>query len=67
MHVARHSPAPLHHANQERYIGAYAPTLGRFLSRDPLGRAPLMWASQPYVYAGNNPLVNVDPCLAFRH
>ncbi|MGH2486056.1 MAG: RHS repeat-associated core domain-containing protein, partial [Ktedonobacterales bacterium] len=43
-------------------VRAYDPTLGRFLSRDPLGRAPLFgWADQPYVYAGNNPLVNVDP------
>ena len=41
---------------------AYDPTLGRFLSRDPLGRVPLLgWADQPYVYAGNNSLVNVDP------
>lgn len=42
-------------------VRAYDPALGRFLSRDPLGRLPLMWAEQPYVYAGNNPLINVDP------
>jgi hypothetical protein len=43
-------------------VRAYDPTLGRFISRDPLGRAPLMgWTDQPYAYAGNNPLVNVDP------
>lgn len=42
-------------------VRAYDPTLGRFLSRDPLGRTPLFFADQPYVYAGNNPLVNVDP------
>ena len=43
-------------------VRAYDPTLGRFIARDPLGRAPLMgWTSQPYAYAGNNPLVNVDP------
>lgn len=40
---------------------AYDPTLGRFLQRDPLGRFPLFFWSQPYVYAGNNPLINVDP------
>ena len=40
---------------------AYDPTLGRFLQRDPLGRAPLFFADQPYAYAGNNPLLNVDP------
>ncbi len=42
-------------------VRAYDPTLDRFLSRDPLGRAPLYFSDQPYVYAGNNPLVNVDP------
>jgi len=40
---------------------AYDPTLGRFLSRDPLNRAPLAFVDQPYVYAGNNPVSNVDP------
>src|SRR6185437_15728006 len=33
-------------------------TIDRFLSRDPLGRAPLFFADNPYVYAGNNPLSN---------
>ncbi|HEY7779855.1 MAG TPA: RHS repeat-associated core domain-containing protein [Ktedonobacterales bacterium] len=42
-------------------VRAYDPTLGRFLSHDPLGRAPLFFADQPYAYAGNHPLVNVDP------
>jgi RHS repeat-associated protein len=42
-------------------VRAYDPTLGRFLSHDPLGRAPLFFADQPYAYAGNNPLLNVDP------
>lgn len=28
---------------------------------DPLGRAPLFVADNPYVYAGANPLSNVDP------
>jgi RHS repeat-associated protein len=45
-------------------VRVYDPTLGRFLSRDPLGRAPLFLPSgndNPYVYAGNNPLSNVDP------
>jgi hypothetical protein len=42
-------------------VRAYDPALGRFLSRDPLGRAPLYFSDQPYVYAGNNPLINVDP------
>ena len=35
-------------------VRAYDPAIGRFLSRDPLGRAPLFFADQPYVYAGNN-------------
>ncbi len=46
-------------------VRAYDPTLGRFLSRDPLKRAPLVFTDQPYVYAGNNPLVNVDPSGQF--
>ncbi len=47
-------------------VRAYDPTLGRFLSRDPLGRAPLVFADNPYVYAGNNPLSNVDPSGQYR-
>ena len=46
-------------------VRAYDPALGRFLSRDPLGRVPLFFADQPYVYGGNNPLVNVDPSGQF--
>jgi hypothetical protein len=46
-------------------VRAYDPALGRFLSRDPLGRAPLYFSDQPYVYAGNNPLINVDPSGQF--
>jgi RHS repeat-associated protein len=42
-------------------VRAYDPTVGRFISHDPLGRAPLFFSDQPYVYAGNNPLSNVDP------
>ena len=42
-------------------VRAYDPSVGRFLSRDPLGRAPLFFADNPYVYAGANPLSNVDP------
>ncbi len=41
-------------------VRSYDPALGRFLSRDPLGRSPL-FSDQPYVYAANNPLVNTDP------
>ena len=37
------------------------PTTGRFIARDPLGRAPLYLSGNPYVYAGNHPLSNVDP------
>lgn len=47
-------------------VRAYDPTIGRFLSRDPLGRAPLFFADNPYVYAGNNPLSNVDPGGQYR-
>jgi RHS repeat-associated protein len=39
-------------------VRAYDPSIGRFLSRDPLGRAPLFFADAPYVYAGANPLSN---------
>jgi len=42
-------------------VRAYDPTTGRFLSRESLGHAPLFFADAPYVYAGNNPLSNVDP------
>lgn len=48
--------------SQAKLLQAYDPSLGRFLSRDPLGRAPLFGVNDnPYVYAGNNPLSNVDP------
>ncbi|HEX2347692.1 MAG TPA: RHS repeat-associated core domain-containing protein, partial [Ktedonobacterales bacterium] len=47
-------------------VRAYDPTIGRFLSRDPLSRAPLFFADNPYVYAGNNPLSNVDPSGQYR-
>ena len=47
-------------------VRAYDPTIGRFLSRDPLARAPLFLADNPYVYAGNNPLSNVDPSGQYR-
>ena len=47
-------------------VRAYDPSVGRFLSRDPLGRAPLFFANNPYVYAGNNPLSNVDPSGQYR-
>jgi RHS repeat-associated protein len=46
-------------------VRAYDPALGRFLSRDPLGRVPLFFSDQPYVYGGNNPLSNVDPSGQF--
>src|SRR5579885_2012609 len=43
-------------------VRAYDPTLGRFLSHDPLGRLAAMGLNmQPYVYAGNNPVDNTDP------
>ncbi|MGH2502391.1 MAG: RHS repeat-associated core domain-containing protein [Ktedonobacterales bacterium] len=44
-------------------VRAYDPTIGRFISRDPLGRAPLFFAGQPYVYAGNNPVSYLFPSL----
>jgi hypothetical protein len=34
------------------------PIRGNF---NPLGRAPLCFADQPYAYAGNHPLIHVDP------
>jgi RHS repeat-associated protein len=42
-------------------VRAYDPSIGRFLAHDPLGRAPLFFSDQPYVYAGANPVSNVDP------
>src|SRR5579884_4159506 len=42
-------------------VRAYDPTTGRFISRDPLGRSPLVFVGQPYVYGANNPLKYVDP------
>lgn len=42
-------------------VRAYNPTIGRFISHDPLGRAPLFFADQPYAYVGANPVSNVDP------
>src|SRR5262249_16854354 len=43
-------------------VRAYDPTLGRFISHDPLGRlAAAELDSEPYVYGGNNPLTHVDP------
>ena len=43
-------------------VRAYDPTLGRFISHDPLGRMAAMGLdTQPYVYAGNNPVNNTDP------
>jgi len=42
----------LYYFNQ-RY---YDPTIGRFLTEDPAGQA-----YNPYLYAGNNPLMYVDP------
>jgi RHS repeat-associated protein len=43
-------------------VRAYDPTLGRFLSHDPLGRLAAMGLDmQPYTYAGNNPVNHTDP------
>jgi RHS repeat-associated protein len=43
-------------------VRAYDPTLGRFISHDPLGRlAAEGQDTQPYVYVGNNPINQTDP------
>jgi hypothetical protein len=43
-------------------VRAYDPTLGRFISHDPLGRlAAASLDIQPYVYAGNDPVNSTDP------
>ncbi len=36
----------------------YDPLIGRFLTRDPTG---MVSGPNPYAYAGNNPIVRVDP------
>lgn len=43
------------HYNLNRY---YNPELGRYMEPDPIG---LEGGSNPYAYAGNNPISNVDP------
>lgn len=43
------------HYNLNRY---YNPELGRYMEPDPIG---LEGGSNPYVYAGNNPISNIDP------
>ncbi len=43
-------------------VRAYDPTLGRFISHDPLGRLAAMGLdTQPYVYVSNNPVNWTDP------
>ncbi len=43
-------------------VRAYDPTLGRFISHDPLGRLATQEVdNKPYVYAGNNPVNKTDP------
>jgi hypothetical protein len=43
-------------------VRAYDPTLGRFISHDPLGRLAVQGLDmQPYVYANNNPVNQTDP------
>lgn len=43
------------HYNLNRY---YNPEIGRYMEPDPIG---LEGGSNPYVYAGNNPISNIDP------
>jgi RHS repeat-associated protein len=40
---------------------AYDPELGRWLSRDPLGKAELRQGPNLYAYVGNEPVDNIDP------
>jgi len=43
-------------------VRAYDPTLGRYISHDPLGRLAAMGMDmQPYVYVSNNPVNRTDP------
>lgn len=49
------------HYNLNRY---YIPELGRYMEPDPIG---LEGGSNPYVYAGNNPISNVDPSGLFSY
>ncbi|GEM_PF-2623009 len=47
-------------------VRAYDPTLGRFISHDPLGRLVTQGLdAQPYVYARNNPVNQTDPSGLF--
>src|SRR5580692_12122705 len=41
-----------------RNISMYSPTIGRFLSRDPIGLGP---DTNPYRYCGNSPTNGTDP------
>jgi RHS repeat-associated protein len=45
---------------------AYDPTIGRFISHDSLGRVPFNLADNPYIYADNNLLSNIDPSGQYR-
>lgn len=39
----------------------YDPSIGRWISRDPLGEAELTQGANLYTYVGNNPLNRIDP------
>ncbi|MDO7540441.1 RHS repeat-associated core domain-containing protein [Acinetobacter nosocomialis] len=49
------------HYNLNRY---YSPEFGRYMEADPIG---LEGGSNPYAYAENNPLSNVDPSGLFSY
>jgi RHS repeat-associated protein len=50
----RELPGGLYHGRAR----IYDPKTGRFMARDPIGFAS---GSNPYVYAGNDPVNNIDP------
>lgn len=42
-------------------VRLYDPSIGRFLSKDPLQSGISAISYNPYVYCNNNPIINIDP------
>lgn len=48
-----------------RAYAVYDPTIGRWISRDPLNNAEMLQGPNLYVYVGNNPVDRTDPTGLF--